>query len=110
MSYAPLAALLGAFVLYLLVRPRKNGIYPPGPKGHPFVGHTFQVPTTQTWRYFEKLSHKYGMLDSARCASLSKLLMLHIFRANRQVISRRKRHCCAEQACRRRGTRTGSTL
>ncbi|KAJ7844866.1 cytochrome P450 [Mycena olivaceomarginata] len=32
----------------------------PGPPPHPFVGHTFQVPTTKTWKYFEKLSHQYG--------------------------------------------------
>ncbi|KAF8993102.1 cytochrome P450 [Cyathus striatus] len=27
---------------------------------HPFVGHTFQVPTQKTWRYFESLWHRYG--------------------------------------------------
>ncbi|KAJ7277947.1 cytochrome P450 [Mycena rebaudengoi] len=32
----------------------------PGPKPHPFVGHTFQVPQTKTWKYFEQLYHRYG--------------------------------------------------
>jgi hypothetical protein len=35
----------------------------PGPPPHPFVGHTFQVPIVKTWRYFEKLSLKYGVLQ-----------------------------------------------
>lgn len=33
---------------------------PPGPPSHPFFGHTFQVPTIKTWKYFEKLFHQYG--------------------------------------------------
>jgi hypothetical protein len=33
----------------------------PGPKPHPFVGHTFQVPQTKTWKYFEQLYHRYGL-------------------------------------------------
>lgn len=32
----------------------------PGPKPHLFVGHTLQVPTIKTWKYFEKLWHEYG--------------------------------------------------
>ncbi|CAK5272006.1 unnamed protein product [Mycena citricolor] len=34
--------------------------HPPGPRPHPLVGHTLQVPTIQTWKYFERLSHQYG--------------------------------------------------
>lgn len=33
---------------------------PPSPKPHPVVGHTFQVPTERTWRYFDDLSKKLG--------------------------------------------------
>jgi hypothetical protein len=36
----------------------------PGPSVHPFVGHTFKVPTTQTWKYYEDLSHDHGELSS----------------------------------------------
>jgi hypothetical protein len=35
----------------------------PGPPPHPFVGHTLQVPTVKTWKYFEKLYHEYGVLQ-----------------------------------------------
>ncbi|KAJ6549831.1 cytochrome P450 [Mycena capillaripes] len=31
-----------------------------GPPSHLFVGHTLQVPTHKTWKYFEKLCHKFG--------------------------------------------------
>ncbi|KAJ7674087.1 hypothetical protein B0H14DRAFT_1003255 [Mycena olivaceomarginata] len=34
----------------------------PGPPPHPFVGHTLQVPTVKTWKYFEKLYHEYGSI------------------------------------------------
>ena len=33
---------------------------PPSPKAHPIIGHTFQVPTERTWRYFDDLSKKLG--------------------------------------------------
>ncbi|KAJ6498361.1 cytochrome P450 [Mycena vitilis] len=32
----------------------------PGPWPHPLIGHTLQVPTTKTWKYFETLYHRYG--------------------------------------------------
>ncbi|KAJ7642988.1 cytochrome P450 [Mycena polygramma] len=34
----------------------------PGPPPHLFVGHTLQVPTVKTWKYFERLSHQYGKI------------------------------------------------
>lgn len=39
----------------------KRRSYAPGPRPHPLVGHTFQVPTTKIWKYFENLGLKYGM-------------------------------------------------
>ncbi|KAF8509858.1 cytochrome P450 [Hysterangium stoloniferum] len=33
---------------------------PPGPKPAFLFGHTFQIPKTKTWRYFEQLGFKYG--------------------------------------------------
>ncbi|OCH93179.1 cytochrome P450 [Obba rivulosa] len=36
--------------------------YPPGPFRHPLVGHSLQVPTIKTWRYFERLAHTYGSI------------------------------------------------
>jgi hypothetical protein len=45
----------------------------PGPPAHPFVGHTFKVPTTKMWRYYEHLSHEHGELSSlisrVRCSN-----------------------------------------
>lgn len=47
-------------VAYSLGLFSKKGKYPPGPKAHPFVGHTFQVPKLKTWLYFEKLGKEFG--------------------------------------------------
>ncbi|OCH90315.1 cytochrome P450 [Obba rivulosa] len=53
--------LLVVVVVYVkLKRSTQTGQYPPSPPEHPLVGHTLQVPTIKTWRYFEKLAHKYG--------------------------------------------------
>ncbi|KAF8510744.1 cytochrome P450 [Gautieria morchelliformis] len=40
----------------------KKGPYPPGPRGLPFIGHILQVPTENTWKYFERLFHEYGSI------------------------------------------------
>jgi hypothetical protein len=56
--------LAGWWCLYLVVqlqrRRRHLLLYPPGPTPHPFVGHTFQVPKTKAWLYFQKLGEQYG--------------------------------------------------
>lgn len=63
---ATAAIVLGALAWRLVIGSASQARYPPGPKAHPFFGHSLQVPTIQTWRYFERLSHQYG-----------KELMLH---------------------------------
>lgn len=52
------ASLLGA--LLGLRNSSTNNHSPPSPKPHLIVGHTFQVPTERTWRYFDDLSKKLG--------------------------------------------------
>ncbi|KZT40308.1 cytochrome P450 [Sistotremastrum suecicum HHB10207 ss-3] len=39
---------------------RRKPQSPPGPKPHWLVGHTFQVPQTKAWLYFEKLGKEFG--------------------------------------------------
>ncbi|RDB17750.1 hypothetical protein Hypma_001131 [Hypsizygus marmoreus] len=52
---------IGWILLYHVLKTKSNNsAYAPGPKPHPFVGHTFQVPATKIWRYFEKLSFIHG--------------------------------------------------
>ncbi|KAJ7312708.1 cytochrome P450 [Mycena albidolilacea] len=57
-SLALTVFLLSLILIYCIATTRPPQI--PGPPPHPFVGHTFQVPIVKTWRYFEKLSLKYG--------------------------------------------------
>ncbi|KAJ7830628.1 cytochrome P450 [Mycena olivaceomarginata] len=58
---ASAAFLVFFFFIHRIHRRRTSNSLPiPGPPPHPFVGHTFQVPTIKTWKYFEQLSHQYG--------------------------------------------------
>ena len=45
-------------------KPRdKNGVpyrFPPGPKGWPIVGNTFQIPSENSAPVLERFSRKYG--------------------------------------------------
>lgn len=53
-------AVVGATALYNLGAFSDNRKFPPGPKPHPFVGHTFQTPATKIWMWFEELGKQYG--------------------------------------------------
>jgi len=48
-------------VWFVFGRGKQGRKLPPGPPPHPFVGHTFQIPTEKTWKYFESLLHCYGI-------------------------------------------------
>ncbi|KAJ7250754.1 cytochrome P450 [Mycena rebaudengoi] len=50
---------------------------PPGPPSHPFFGHTFQVPTIKTWKYFEKLFHQYGPIVKLSLAGDDIVVLSH---------------------------------
>jgi hypothetical protein len=60
---ASATSLILVIVIYL-INWRSKSPRIPGPPPHPFVGHTFQVPTTKSWKYFEKLWRQYGALLS----------------------------------------------
>ncbi|EMD33484.1 hypothetical protein CERSUDRAFT_118063 [Gelatoporia subvermispora B] len=65
MSQVQVALLLfvGVTIIYVKIKgSAQSAQYFPGPPEHPLVGHTLQVPTIQTWRYFEKLARKYGSI------------------------------------------------
>lgn len=53
--------------IYFRQRRRASVVYPPGPKPHPIVGHTFQVPEKKAYLYFEELGKQYG--ETAHFAS-----------------------------------------
>lgn len=40
--------------------PRSSRNLPPGPKGIPIFGNTFQIPGTFVWLYFTEMANKYG--------------------------------------------------
>lgn len=62
-SNLAVASTLAASLLVAILSLRNSSTKdhsPPSPKPHPVVGHTFQVPTERTWRYFDDLSKKLG--------------------------------------------------
>lgn len=91
--FSSLTALFGVLILYLLAR-LTGEKYPPGPKGYPFVGHIFQVPVIKPWRYFERLSHQYGMFGSGLVSGPDSE---SLFRTNRKALPRWGRHHRVEQ-------------
>ncbi|KLO19076.1 cytochrome P450 [Schizopora paradoxa] len=62
--FAPLAALAAIIALIVLLYRRlqkdAHGKKPPGPPPTFLVGHTFQIPTTRPWFYFQRLGDLYG--------------------------------------------------
>jgi cytochrome P450 len=56
------ASLLFPLIFIVWLRQRSKSPRMPGPTPHPFVGHTFQVPTVKSWKYYERLWHQYGMI------------------------------------------------
>ncbi|TFK45745.1 cytochrome P450 [Heliocybe sulcata] len=49
----------------------------PGPAPHPVVGHLFQVPKRQTWKYFESLSQRYGPVIGLDLAGDNLVILNH---------------------------------
>ncbi|KAJ7196347.1 cytochrome P450 [Mycena pura] len=78
--------LVSGILLYLISRryASKSSTIP-GPSAHPLVGHTLQVPTKKTWKYFEKLSHQFGPIVKVSLAGDDIILA----RRSRNYSSRR---------------------
>lgn len=53
-------AVVGAATIYNSGVLSDKRTFPPGPKPHPIVGHTFQTPATKIWMWFEELGKTYG--------------------------------------------------
>jgi hypothetical protein len=70
----PLAVLLGAFVLLILVLRRlasgRTPNYPPGPKPLPMLGNALDMPDNEQWITFAKWGAQYG--TSSSCALLDR--------------------------------------
>ncbi len=63
----PSTAVVAALAVSVLLLRRTSGdgygkILPPGPPPTFLVGHTFQIPTTRPWTYFEDLGRLYGLI------------------------------------------------
>ncbi|KAJ7099823.1 cytochrome P450 [Mycena epipterygia] len=72
---ASVAVPASAILLYLWSSSKTPRL--PGPPAHPFVGHTFQVPTIKTWKYFEKLWHQYGPIVKLTLAGDDIIVLSH---------------------------------
>ncbi len=51
-----------AFVWRVFRRNNRNAPFPPGPKGLPFIGNLFDMPTEREWLTFTKWGEKYGII------------------------------------------------
>ncbi|KAJ7206114.1 cytochrome P450 [Mycena pura] len=69
--------ILGVLFLYRPLRQTRSSADPPGPRPHLFIGHTLQVPTTKTWKYFEKLYHEYGPIVKLSLAGDDIIVLSH---------------------------------
>nr|BAL05080.1 cytochrome P450 [Phanerodontia chrysosporium] len=54
------AALALIIVKAFLSRTRRQGLYPPGPKGLPIVGNALGMPTSREWLTFSEWGGRYG--------------------------------------------------
>ncbi|THH10559.1 hypothetical protein EW146_g8337 [Bondarzewia mesenterica] len=88
LTFTPVLFVLGILGLCLLRAFVKKTRYPPGPKGLPFLGNIFSLPTTKTWKYFELLSHKYGSIVRLSLAG-NDLIILSDPRDAEELLGRR---------------------
>ncbi|KAJ7025192.1 cytochrome P450 [Mycena alexandri] len=65
-----------ALIYWIRGWPTKTRVLP-GPRPHPFIGHTLQVPTVKTWKYFEKLYHQYGPIVKLTLAGDDIIVLSH---------------------------------
>ncbi|KAF5358637.1 hypothetical protein D9758_007686 [Tetrapyrgos nigripes] len=64
-GFVELGLLLLSFYLWKILRARRNGPLPPGPRGWPVIGNLFDIPTSEKpWLEWAKLGEKYGDLVS----------------------------------------------
>lgn len=63
-----LALLVAAMGLYLMTR--RKYMLPPGPKGLPIIGNTFNMPTNFEWLAYQKWSRDFSKAYSFVCISV----------------------------------------
>ncbi|KAK1232849.1 hypothetical protein PQX77_004015 [Marasmius sp. AFHP31] len=86
-EYAALIVVLaGTYFWMASNRPTKR--YFSGPKGLPLIGNVGQIPTTQTWRHFEKLSKTHGPIFRLTLAG-DEILVLNHPRDAEELLGRR---------------------
>ncbi|KAJ7307804.1 cytochrome P450 [Mycena albidolilacea] len=77
-------------LVYWLNKRSSKSLEIPGPPAHPFVGHTFKVPTTKTWKYYENLAHEYGPIMKLTLAG-DDILVLSDPADAQELLGRRSR-------------------
>ncbi|KAF9460008.1 cytochrome P450 [Collybia nuda] len=83
-------ALLCAALLTWAIANRHLNVYPPGPRGLPFVGAAFSLPKEKEWVTYDEWKEKYGPIVGIRAFG-NKLVILNTADLSNRLLNKRSR-------------------